>query len=138
VFKDCTVLISTLARLGHQEGSGINEAFLTGMKRLQDRFPGERAVTLLPPEQCTLAGVDRSLSRLAEASPLIKKRILDACASCIAFDGLVTLAEGELLRAISDSLDCPMPPLLARPVATVDENEPSPAFGLEGGPAPPA
>ena len=28
-------------------------------------------------------------------------------------DGRVTVAEGELLRAIADSLDCPMPPLLA-------------------------
>ena len=32
--------------------------------------------------------------------------------TAIASDGRVTIAEGELLRAISDSLGCPMPPFL--------------------------
>ena len=39
-------------------------------------------------------------------------RWLDACAGCIAADGRATVEEGELLRAVADSLDCPMPPLL--------------------------
>jgi hypothetical protein len=45
-----------------------------------------------------------------------------ACAACIGADGRVTVEEGELLRAISDSLGCPMPPLLGRGDPT------SPAF----------
>jgi len=31
--------------------------------------------------------------------------------ACVAADGTVTLREGELLRAIAATLDCPMPPL---------------------------
>ena len=36
-----------------------------------------------------------------------------ACAACICVDGTVTIDEGELLRAVSDCLGCPMPPLIA-------------------------
>ena len=43
---------------------------------------------------------------------MIKKCVLEACAACIGADGQVTVEEGELLRVISDALDCPMPPLL--------------------------
>jgi hypothetical protein len=37
---------------------------------------------------------------------------LQACAECIGADEQVTIEEGELLRVISDALDCPMPPIL--------------------------
>jgi Zn-dependent protease with chaperone function len=112
VFPDCVLLISTLARLGHEDGTSIERAFATGMARLQKGYPGERAVALRPPEACSLGAVDRALSRLARAAPPVKRRVLDACAACIAVDLVVTPAEAELLRAIADSLDCPMPPLL--------------------------
>jgi Zn-dependent protease with chaperone function len=113
LFGDSTVLLSSLARLGHEDGAGVARAFETGLDRLQGRYPGERKAGLLPLERCTLAGVDRALDRLALAAPGVKRRVLEACAACIACDGVVTLGEGELLRAIADSLDCPMPPLLA-------------------------
>jgi Zn-dependent protease with chaperone function len=115
VFNDCDVLVSSLARLGRQQGTEEAQAYELGMRRLQGREPGERVVALLPAERCSLSAVDKALDRLAQAAPGIKRRVLDACAACIASDGVVTLPEGELLRAISDSLDCPMPPLLARP-----------------------
>jgi hypothetical protein len=52
----------------------------------------------------------------------VKKRVLEACGECIGADGRVTAAEGELLRAIADALDLPMPPLLepARSPANTD------------------
>jgi len=52
------------------------------------------------------------LEELAKATPQLKKKVLEACAACISSDGVVTVEEGELLRAISDSLGCPMPPLI--------------------------
>jgi hypothetical protein len=112
LFKDCEVLVSTLARLGHEEGDAVTRAFDIAMARLQHGYPGERVVRLAPTESCTLGAVDRALDRLAQAAPDVKKRILDACATCIAADGVVTSSEAELLRAIADSLDCPMPPIL--------------------------
>ena len=41
-----------------------------------------------------------------------RRLVLRAAVACIAADRAVTATEGELLRAISASLGCPMPPLL--------------------------
>lgn len=126
VFSACSVLVSTLARLGHQKGPGVARAFEAGMARLQQNHPGERVVALADPVDCSLGAVDRALDRLAQAAPSVKRRVLDACAGCIAADGVVTPAEAELLRAIADSLDCPMPPILGPSAAA-----PAPALAPE-------
>jgi hypothetical protein len=109
---DCSVVLSTLARVGHEGDADASRAFAQGVQALG---PPGGTLPLLGRDACTLAAVDRALDRLASASPAIKKRVLDACAACIAADGRVTVGEGELLRAVADSLDCPMPPLLATP-----------------------
>jgi tellurite resistance protein len=48
------------------------------------------------------------------ASPQLKKRVLDACAACVAADGRITVEEAELLRTIASALGCPVPPLMSR------------------------
>ena len=57
-------------------------------------------------------GATQALDKLALASPSIKKRTLEACVVCMATDGMAKLKEAELLRAIADGLDCPVPPFL--------------------------
>jgi uncharacterized tellurite resistance protein B-like protein len=52
------------------------------------------------------------LNRLSQAVPQIKKNVLNACAQTVAADGVIQELEAELLRAIADTLDCPMPPFL--------------------------
>jgi hypothetical protein len=42
----------------------------------------------------------------------LRAEVLGACVAAVASDGKVTIPEGELLRAVSESLGCPMPPLL--------------------------
>ena len=49
---------------------------------------------------------------LAQASPAVKKIVLTACAHTVAADGLIQSHEAELLRAIGDTLDCPIPPFV--------------------------
>jgi len=39
--------------------------------------------------------------------------VVDAAAQTVAHDGVLHEAEAELLRAIADGLDCPMPPWVA-------------------------
>jgi len=46
------------------------------------------------------------------ASFQIKKQVIDACAFCAFADKVVTIPEAELLRVVSISLDCPLPPFL--------------------------
>ena len=85
------------------------QAFAAGARQLADT----RAVaSLLPFEQCGLANLDRALAELAKTSPAMKQKLIEAAAATIAFDHRVTIQEGELLRAVADSLDCPMPPFL--------------------------
>ena len=56
-----------------------------------------------------------ALQVLAEAAPAIKRQVVVSCAACITADRQVTVREAELLRAISDTLNCPMPPLTVEP-----------------------
>ena len=42
----------------------------------------------------------------------IKKNVLNACAQTVAADGVIQEMEAELLRAIADTLDCPIPPFI--------------------------
>ena len=51
-------------------------------------------------------------TRRAAAPPAVKRNILMACAQTVAADNQVTAREVELLRAIADSLDCPVPPFV--------------------------
>jgi hypothetical protein len=41
------------------------------------------------------------------------RQLLTACGATVAHDGIVSGAEGELLRAVADALGCPVPPLVA-------------------------
>jgi tellurite resistance protein len=59
-----------------------------------------------------LPQVDAALNRLNQAVPQIKKSVLNACVQVVAADGVIQEMEAELLRAIADALDCPMPPFL--------------------------
>jgi len=61
-----------------------------------------------------LSSLDSSLERLIMASPQVKKKILRACIACVSMDSLITVDEGDLLRLISDLLDCPIPPFISK------------------------
>ncbi|HKW28602.1 MAG TPA: M48 family metallopeptidase [Verrucomicrobiae bacterium] len=108
---DCAVLLSVLANVGSSDSAEIQKAFATGMPYL--RAPDETDLVLLPREQCGVNQIDAALNRLAQASPLIKKNLLEACIHTVGADGVILEAEAELLRAVADTLDCPMPPFVA-------------------------
>ena len=57
--------------------------------------------------------IDAALNRLAQAVPIIKKNLIEACIHTVGADGVILESEAELLRAIADTLDCPMPPFVA-------------------------
>lgn len=66
---------------------------------------------LLPAAALGPAVLHDALTDLAGLSPLLKKPLLDACIDCISHDGRLQVAEVELVRAIGEALDCPVPPL---------------------------
>jgi len=103
-------VLSALAWVGQNSPDRAARAFNAGIQALG--WTGAR-LELAPTSAVDLKAVDAALVILATAAPLLKKQVLQACAACICLDGTVTVEEGELLRAVSDSLGCPMPPLLA-------------------------
>jgi Zn-dependent protease with chaperone function len=109
LLADCAALLSSLVHVGHKDAAEAARAFQSAAGVL--RADGD-ALALLPREECSLKVVDEALSRLAKSSPQIKKRLLTAAIACVAADRQVKVAESELLRAVADALDCPMPPML--------------------------
>lgn len=101
---ECSVLLSALARASQHDD---DVAFAAGQHHL-----GDVAVRLLPGDRTSLDALRAALGELAQAAPKLRQRLVDACAACICADAAVNVEEAELLRAICDMLDCPMPPLL--------------------------
>ena len=112
VGTECGLLLSCLARVGASDSSDPEAAFGCGLDHL-GMDGSEVGLRFLSLEECGLVEVEAALDRLAEASPEIRRRVVDAAAQTVAHDGALHEAEAELLRAIADSLDCPMPPWVA-------------------------
>jgi hypothetical protein len=107
------VVLSTLARYGSDAEGAAQRAFEQGARELGVEPPPAMA----PREACSLEAVDKALDRLVTVAPLLKQRVVAACVACVAADGRVRGDEAELLRAVADSLDCPIPPFLPESAA---------------------
>lgn len=105
--NSCAVVLSLLCHCDRQQGINIQEAFNTANKKL-----GELDIQLIERKNLNLDQLNKALDTLARLKPLQKPQLLKACASCITADQQITPTEAELFRAIADTLDCPMPPLL--------------------------
>jgi hypothetical protein len=107
---DCAVVLSALANVGSSDASEIQKAFETGAPYL--RTPDGADLALLPRGQCGVDQIDAALNRLALAVPIIKKNVIEACVYAVGADGVMLENEAELLRAVADTLDCPIPPFV--------------------------
>jgi len=107
---ECAVLLSALANVSSDDATEIAKAFETGAPYL--RAPDDADLQLLSKENCGVNKIDAALNRLAQAVPVIKKNLIEACVHTVGADGVIVESEAELLRAISDTLDCPMPPFV--------------------------
>jgi len=68
---------------------------------------------IIAKESLSTARVGEALERLRHLAPFQKPGVLKACVEAAAADGKVALAEGELVRMVAATLDCPVPPLIA-------------------------
>ena len=107
--RDCAVVLSALANVSSSNAGEVEKAFQTGAPHLRAKANG---LQLLPREECGLEQLDTALDRLALAVPQIKKNLIEACVHVVGADGLIQEREAELLRAIADTLDCPIPPFV--------------------------
>lgn len=100
------ILFATLARHGHASEEQAREAYARGMAHLGLPKPPPWRV-----QAGWAAGLDRALRCLDRLDETDKERVVEALAATIVHDGRITVAEGELLRAICAALHCPLPPL---------------------------
>jgi Zn-dependent protease with chaperone function len=107
--RDCSVVLSALANVSSSKTGEVAKAFQKGAPHLGAKADG---LQLLPRAECGLEQLDTALDRLALAAPQIKKNLLEACVQIVGADGLIQEREAELLRAIADTLDCPIPPFV--------------------------
>jgi len=106
--QPCAVLLSVLARVGSSDVVAAKTAFARAAKEVD-----LAADVMLGSEACTLSALDEALAALDGALPLVKRQVIRACTECVLADEEVTPHETELLRAVCDSLGCPMPPLIS-------------------------
>jgi Zn-dependent protease with chaperone function len=110
--RECSVILSALAwRGGAGSALASIESAAEALRRGAAHLPGVDP-ELLPDRECGPREVEASLRELDAAVPRRKQDLLVACAVVIAHDRRINVEEGELLRALADALQCPMPPLL--------------------------
>jgi len=113
---DCSVVLSALAKFSSSNADKIEKAFRAGALHLGAKADG---LKFLPREKSGLEQLDTALDRLALAALQIKKNVLEACVQVVGADGLIQEREAELLRAIADTLDCPIPPFVKIPESEI-------------------
>jgi hypothetical protein len=101
-----SILIALLARTGH--GERAEQVFAESIALIKD---GEQPMPST--KETRLTHFDKALSELNMATPQLKEMVLMAAVHCVVCNGVISVKEGELLRAVADGLDCPMPPLAA-------------------------
>jgi Zn-dependent protease with chaperone function len=72
-----------------------------------------QGLELLARNQITIDRLNSAVDNLAQLKPLLKPRLLKACLALITQDKNYSPTEMELMRAIADVLDCPLPPYIA-------------------------
>ena len=101
------VLLSMLVYVCVKDEAEMATALASAKREL-----GLANLELLQREQISLDNLDRAVEELALLKPLLKPSLLKACLAVITQDQEYAPDEMELMRAISDVLDCPLPPYL--------------------------
>jgi len=125
-------VMSLLARASSHddpdESARLYQATMSG-------FAGATATSKTPAAKVTLNELTEALNQLRHLSPMLIPAVLESCSQCVLDDGRINAAEYDVLRLLSDQLDCPLPPLVAdantldRPIPFVVSDVPVPASG---------
>jgi len=104
--KEIALILSAMAYAGHRDQVQIEEAFFAAEKPL--KFSELQMVTK---KDLKVSNLDISLQKLARLKPMDKQLLLKACVTSVVHDQKISTTEVEMLRAFSDALECPMPPI---------------------------
>jgi hypothetical protein len=107
VTEETRLVLSLLAHAGVHLPGAADTAFRRGLEALHlpDASPVPRA-------GISFAAVAAALERLAALAPFVKRLLVEACVRTVTADDQIGVAEAELVRMVSASLECPVPPVL--------------------------
>ncbi|MBU0484097.1 MAG: M48 family metallopeptidase [Proteobacteria bacterium] len=105
--QGCALLLSLLVYSNRHQGLTEQQVFKAAAQEL-----GELEIELLDRNLLSFKKLDEVIDQFAGLAPQEKSKLVKACAACVMADHKVDPVEAELLRAIADTLDCPMPPLV--------------------------
>jgi Zn-dependent protease with chaperone function len=100
-------VLAIVAKYGHDDAAAAQRAYVLGLQEVLPDVPA----TYAPPDEWAFA-LDRALPKLDLLAPAGKELVVRALTRAISADGMVSVAEAELLRTICAALHCPLPPLL--------------------------
>jgi len=106
--EDLRLLLSMLAQCSGQGNGRVQDAYRRNMQTFVATVP-----PLIAASDVNISMISAALQRVNQMPAVMKKAFLTSCADLVMEDQIIMPAEAELLRAIAESLDCPMPPLLA-------------------------
>ena len=109
--EELEVVLSALARAADRDEGAVATAFQAAVETLPEGSPG---LEVRPAEGTALRSVDQALDRLEQGSLDVRRHALEACAAAVLADGRVEAEELELLRAVAEALELPLPPLLVK------------------------
>ena len=101
---EMSVLISAIATLSGEKRHAAWDAGLEPIKKV-----APDSMKLLEESECRLTHLDKALDELAASANPVKKFILSSIIHTVLADREITIEEKELIRAISEAIDCPIP-----------------------------
>ena len=105
VKHEAEIILSLIAYTEHKNKTALaKDAFVLGRNEI-----GAKAFNLAPIEELNLNSLNSALDQLMQLKPLLKPKLIKACAAIIMADGKASRKGIELLRTISACLDSPMP-----------------------------
>ena len=105
---EAALLLAVLADAGTRDRDTARRAWQAGWAHL---WPQSTRAPNLPLDWP--AALDAALDRLDTLQPLAKQWLIEALVKTLAHDGRVSIGEAELLRVVTASLHCPLPPALS-------------------------
>lgn len=106
--RECHRLLAVVARFGSANEVEQEKAFSEGVSLLA--VSSSPSLSSMP--MIAFRDLDSVLDALVLTSFTDRERLIKACYHAISSDSKVTLEESEVFRAISDTLEVPVPPLL--------------------------
>lgn len=102
-------LFVALAIFGNADRERAREAYTAAVRRCGIAEKHWREID--NETDIAIKDLDRALRAFADVDPMIKQKIIEACVTCVQVDEEIAVEERLILRAIADTMDCPLPPL---------------------------